>query len=140
MKGSYLRSAFMKYAAPLIVGLTMSTMDVKADGYTSHKAIPDIDGDGIGEVLTSVNGVRDTADFRRASKMYLVTSGGKDTVLGDFDHEIVDFRYTEGSSGSGILVKTYGDTGHRKRCYFMEKTDKGFKQPVRVRTKFFRKS
>ncbi len=136
MKGNgYVGRAFTKYVALPVLGLTMCAMAAKANyGTVHHEAMPDIDGDGIPEVVSSINGVLDTATFERGSKLYVLTSGMDEHVI-DFDDPILDFKYANGN----LYAKKQGKPGHQNVFYRMERTRSGFTKPVRIGRREYRK-
>ena len=137
--GSYLKDTWVAYVALPIIGLAMSISvnGQRYDGDIKHCSVPDMNGDGIPEVLTSVNNIYDGTN-----RLCLLKSGaGADySEPGVFDDDILKTKILEDESGKfrGIGVKTSKRNG---TYYLIDITDSGeFSQPRQVKAGEFRKA
>jgi hypothetical protein len=137
--GGYIGNAFTRYVIlpAALITFSIGASAQKLDGDTQSYRIPDINGDGVPEVVTTVNKIYD-----HTNRLYLLKSGHADDTyseLGVFDGRILKTRAVYGSNNKfrGMGVKTSEGNG---RYYFIDITDDGkFSAPKRIKGKEFRK-
>jgi hypothetical protein len=138
--GNYMGSAWKNYVALPVIGLAMSfSLNAQRyDGDIRSTRIPDINNDGVPEVMTTVNNIYD-----HTNRVCLLKSGHADDMyseLGVFNGNILKTKSVYDSNGKfrGVGVKTAEGNG---RYYIMDISEDGkFSAPRRVKGREFRKS